>query len=835
MRRAWRIVRWLGAGIVLIVLALVGFSWFNLGRSFPQVEGRLAIVGLDGMVEIVRDVDGVPHIYADTAHDLFFAQGYVEAQDRFWQMDVFRHVGKGTLSEMFGRSTLDSDRFLRTLGWRDLPKQDLDLLSAPTRAHLRSYAAGVNAYTGDKSGGRLSFEHYVLSIIARSYEPMAWTPTDSLGFTRVMAWDLAGNLQEEIERSMLAGSMPVEQVEELYPSHPDEFPTIVPSGPASLTTTRALQVVTGAVRRAGGSLALDRLPRPADPGVGSNNWAISGSLTATGHPLLANDPHLAIRMPSIWYEVGLHCRTVTPECPYEVTGFTFAGVPGVIIGHNAHIAWGFTNLDPDGMDLYVEKLHPDDPNRYEYQGEWVEMEVHTETIAVAGGDPETLVVRATLHGPIIGDTYGALEDFDDAGVELPDHYAVALAWTALQPSTILDAILGIDRASDGTGFVEATRRWDIAGQNAVYATRDGTVGYRATGRVPIRSRGDGRWPVPGWTGEYEWVGWIPFEDMPDLVDPARGYVATANQPAVGNDYPYLVHTDTRYGYRAHRIAQLVEGAPGPIDAEYMRSMQIDAYNPAGPIVIPAVLALPTTSEEIALAQELLADWSQDAGDAHSHAYQMRSGLPGAALFGSLWRHLLGSTFLDDLPEQVQLGAGGRWFRVVDGLLAQPRSKWWDDSTTTEVETRDDILAGAVVAAVEELGPNPDRWDWEEMHTARFEEPTLGGLPLLGMILNSGEQPVAGGSSIIYATWWDPNDDSYDALGVPTMRMVVDLGDLSASTAINSTGQSGRPTHPHYDDMIVRWARNEQHPMRWSRTDVGGAAASTLVLVPATDQ
>ena len=761
-------------------------------------------------------------------------------------MDFFRHVGNGELSEMFGQSQLETDLFLRTLGWGEIAEAEARKLPADIAGYLDAYAEGVNRFSGDRRGGELSFEHFVLRLISRAYSPDAWKASDTLAFTKVMAWDLSGNLDEEIERSILAGVMAADRVEELFPEYSTGFPVIAPSSEQATapTTDRLdLDLVTPDLRDLRASLrTLHALVGARGSEIGSNNWAVSGDLTSTGMPMLANDPHLGIAMPSIWYEVGLHCREVSRACPFDVVGFSFPGAPGVVIGHNADIAWGVTNLNPDEMDLYVEKINPANPNQYEYMGQWIDMDIRTETIVVAGAESERLIIRSTIHGPIISDTYEPLEDFEASSLAVsslapptgvPEQYAVSMSWTALDESTIAEAILGINVASDWNEFREAAAKWDIAAQNLVYADTSGNVGYQSTGRIPIRTQGDGRWPVPGWTGEYEWAGSIPFNDMPSIFNPARGYVASANQPLVDDAYPYFIHADVAYGYRADRIETLIESADVPIDAAYMRMMQSDARSAAAEITVPYIIGLEADSEAVDLATTVFGSWSFGSDDPLSDAYQMKAGTPGAALFGSFWRHLMIETFHDDLPEEAYPSGGGRWFRVIDNLLDEPEASWWDDANTDEVEGRDDMLVRVLEAAIDEIGDDPERWDWTDMHTATFANASLGqsGLPPLEWILNSGAHGVAGANSILNATSWDATNDTYDVTVLPSMRMIIDLSNLSASTAINTTGNSGHPNHDHYDDMIERWVVNDPHPMRWTRDDVEDAEESTLIIFP----
>ncbi|MGI9529636.1 MAG: penicillin acylase family protein, partial [Acidimicrobiia bacterium] len=535
-RSKWKTALWVLFVVVIVVVVFVAlFMRASVRRAFPQTEGTIQIDGLSSDVEVIRDSMGVPHIYADSVDDLFLAQGYVHAQDRFYQMDFWRHISYGRLSEMFGSSQSDTDQFLRTMGWGDLAEDQYHQESADVQQILDQYADGVNAYLATESPSDLSFEYTVLEVLNHNYTPEAWTPAQSLAWGKVMSWDLGGNLGNEIGRAMALGTLPPDRVQQLYPPYPgDRHPYIIPT-PAeeALAEEAALMLPPDALRELAGAStgvrALANLTGGPGDGIGSNSWAVSGEHTPTGSPMLMNDPHLSIQMPSIWYQVGLHCRAVTPECPYDVAGFSFAGVPGVIIGHNADIAWGFTNTGPDVQDLYVEKINPDNPLQYEYKGEWLDMEVTEDVIRVAGGDDIPLEIRSTIHGPIISDVYEPLEDFDQSGSEKPSPYALTLRWTALdEVPSIASPILGINSASNFDEFREAALLFSVPAQNLLYADTEGNIGYQMPGNIPIRSQGDGTVPVPGWTGEYEWTGFVPYDELPFSYNPNSGYIVTAN-------------------------------------------------------------------------------------------------------------------------------------------------------------------------------------------------------------------------------------------------------------------------------------------------------------------
>ncbi|MGD2102498.1 MAG: penicillin acylase family protein, partial [Acidimicrobiia bacterium] len=553
--------------LLFAVLVFTAYGVYTVRRSFPQVKGELEVDGLHAPVEVLRDSLGVPHIYADNQHDLFFAQGYTHAQDRFWQMDFWRHIGAGRLSEMFGESQVDTDRFLRSLGFEALANEEWQDVSARSREILESYAQGVNAYLADRAPAAISLEYAVLPLQSSGYRIEQWSPTDTLMWAKVMSWDLGGNLEAEIARAVLGQDLGRERVEQLYPSIADDKPVIVETDQVQATSVESPSLPRGAFRSlaSAGSAAerLWALTGGGFEGIGSNNWVISGSMTQSGMPLLANDTHLAIQMPSIWYGIGLHCDEVTSDCPFESVGFSFAGTPGVIIGHNGHHAWGVTNQAADTQDLFIERTNPENPRQYEVDGAWVDFEIREETIAVAGSEDLTFEVLTSRHGPVISNTYLEPDELDGSTVvDLPDDYAVALAWQTLEPSTIVDGILGINMAGSYQEFAEAASLWDIAPQNLVYADVEGNIAYYPTGEIPVRAAGDGRYPVPGWTSEFEWVGLVPEDDKPVLLNPAQGYIESANQPILRPGSTPFFGTDGALGYRGARIDEMIRSSSG---------------------------------------------------------------------------------------------------------------------------------------------------------------------------------------------------------------------------------------------------------------------------------
>ncbi|WP_322937758.1 penicillin acylase family protein [Nocardioides bizhenqiangii] len=848
----WTMYVAIGLALLLVLVLLVGV--IVVRRSWPETSGELEIAGLEGEAEVLRDEHGIPQIYADSLHDLMLAQGFVHAQERFFEMDVRRHATAGRLAELFGEDALETDRVVRTLGWRQVAEQELTLLKPSTRALLDAYAEGVNAYLDDRGLAEISLEYAVLDLSGFDYSPEAWTAVDSIAWLKAMAWDLKGNLEEEIGRARSIGAVGTERAAQLFPPYPyDDHPPIVEQGAvvdgvfeqdATAPGTRLPQrpplgprvqeALAGIERVVGEVPAL----LGAGDGIGSNGWVVGGEHTDTGAPILANDPHLGISLPGVWMQVGLHCREVSDACPLDVGGFSFSGVPGVIIGHNADIAWGFTNLAPDTTDLYVERVRDD---RWQHDGRSRPLEVREETIEVRDGDDVTIQVRSTAHGPLLSDLSGELGDLvDEAGDSgvVPDvaerwDDAVSLAWTALDPQPTADALAALNLATDWRSFRAALADFAVPGQNVVYADTEGHIGYQATGRVPIRKSGnDGLLPAAGWRAENDWTGeYVPYDALPNVLDPESGLVVTANQAVVDpastvSGYPYYLTDDWDRGYRSARIRELLEDDES-LDVDDMSSVQLDDRNPMAPKLTPYLLEIELPVDYYSDGQRKLADWDfqQDADSA------------AAAYYNVVWRELLARTFHDELTGTLRPDGGDRWFAVVTDLLTRPGDRWWDDQATDDVvETRDDILEASLRAARDVLtsrqSPNADEWSWGALHRLELRSSTLGesGIGLIEDLFNRGEWEVGGGGAIPDATGWDARE-GYDVATAPSMRMVIPLDDLDAARWVNLTGVSGHAFHAHYVDQTDLWAEGETLPWVFSTDAVEDAAEDTLTLVP----
>ncbi|MET8169264.1 penicillin acylase family protein [Streptomyces sp. NPDC005329] len=899
--------------VLVLVLAIIGgiaygayWSISTVRASFPQTKGSITLEGLTGPVDVKRDGYGIPQIYADSDEDLFMAQGYVQAQDRFYEMDVRRHMTSGRLSEMFGKSQVDNDEFLRTLGWDRVAKEEYDSkLSAGTKKYLQAYAKGVNAYLKGKDGADISLEYAALGF-TNDYRPTEWTPVDSVSWLKAMAWDLRGNMQDEIDRALMTSRLGPAQIAELYPQYPyDRNQTIVQEGQYDELTKTFEQsdgqsdsddssTGDGAGASSGSSSStdgsalqsqlsglynvLDDLPTAVGVngnGIGSNSWVVAGKNTITDKPLLANDPHLSASLPSVWYQMGLHCRAVSSKCQYDVSGYTFAGMPGVIIGHNQTISWGMTNSGVDVTDLYLEKLSGDDG--YQYDGKVKPFVTREETIKVAGGESKKIVVRQTEDGmPLLSDRDDELVDVgkkatvDTAAPDRGDGYGVALKWTALEAGTSMDAVFEMDKAKDWDSFRKAAEDFDVPSQNLVYADTSNHIGYQLPGRIPTRAKGvDGSIPAPGWNSKYKWKGYIDFDELPYEYDPARGYIVTANQAVVDKDkYPYTLTTDWGYGARSQRITDLIKGkikGGGKISTDDMRQMQLDDDSEIAKLLVPVLKKLNLDDPDVREAQKLLENWdfTQDADSA------------AAAYFNAVWRNILKLAFGNKLPkelrvedqclwvdpvnttgpvddtdkvrecgerdaDQAQPDGGDRWFEVVRNLMTKTDSDWWTTPASGTrpgaTHDRDKLFERAMIDArwelTAKLGKDIDTWSWGRLHRLFLKNQTLGtsGPGFLQYILNRGPWKLGGGEATVNATGWNAAG-GYGVVWVPSMRMVVNLDDLDKSKWINLTGASGHAFSAHYTDQTSKWADGELLDWSFSKKAVDDSTSDTLVLKP----
>ncbi|HEX9694479.1 MAG TPA: penicillin acylase family protein [Actinomycetota bacterium] len=764
-------------------------------RAVPPVEGELRVAGLRRPVEVIRDRWGVPHIYAESLDDLFLAQGFVVASERLFQLDTALRLANGRLATMFSELVVPMDRFARTVGWNRAGAKIATGYDDQSRRMTASFRAGVRAWLEIMPA--VPVEYVVLEL-----EPDV--PDDDASWASVaafMSWGLSGNWDNELLRAEIVQRLGWEAVLDLFPDTPAE------PGP----------VVAGTLPRPSPLDLLAAAP-PRPPGQGSNNWVVAGSRTATGKPLLANDPHLVTQMPSVWIEVHLSAPG------YDASGVSLPFSPGVLIGRTAHHAWGLTNVGGDTQDLYVERMK-DDGTAAWYQGEWEPVTVHREEIHVRGRDePEVLEIRETRHGPILDSYLVGIQN--PTVVEGGVRETYALRWTGHEHAVLPSTLFRMATASSFQEFREALRTWDCPGQNVVYADVTGTIGYQCTGLYPVRRKGDGTIPVPGWTAEFEWDGFVPFEELPWSDDPENGFLATANNRIHDDSYPHLIGRDFLPPFRARRIVQLLT-ATGRHSRDTFAAMQSDTMS------IPALeIARHLVDVEPAGGRQKEAISYLEAWDGDLAADSV-----AACIYQAWSKHIARAVLVPRLGDLLYTHYYGQrdWsnafqFQVLPNLLAFPTARWFGADGPA---ARDEVLRRALDGAIDELahhlGEEMSSWRWGALHRAVFAGP-LAMIPDVAELFTGGVVEAGGDEQTLDQGAFEP-ERSYDVAVLPSWRQIVDLSDPDASVGIHTTGQSGHPGSPHWNDLLPLWARGEYHPLPFSREAVEANAEATTALVP----
>ena len=768
-------------------------------RALPPVEGEVGAGGLHAPVEVIRDRWGVPHIYAHDTHDVWFAQGFVMASERLFQIDMLTRLGSGRLSELFGELTLPIDRFARTVGWNRAAGRAAAAWDELSVEMVDAFGGGVRAWIEAMPAPPVEYLFLGLDPPQLHHGDVAFLAAAGSAF---MGWSLSRNWDTELLRGEIAERLGPEVAATLFPDA-DPEPAAVVAG------------TDGGLDR----LALLREAALPPSSQGSNNWVVAGARTATGKPLLANDPHLVAQLPSLWFE----CHLVAPGI--DVTGVALPFSPGIVIGHNDRIAWGFTNTEGDVQDLYVERLS-EDGTAARYGDAWEPLTVHSEEIAVRGHDrAEIIEVRLTRHGPLI-DSY--LIGVSEPTVVTGDlRHTYALRWVGSEHLIDPSTVHLVNVASTWEEFREAVRGWVCPGQNMVYADVEGNIGYQATGLYPIRREGDGSIPVPGWTDRFEWDGWIPFEELPRSFNPERGYACTANNRIHDETYPYTISRDFLPPYRARRIVEMLTERPLHDRASFAR-MQRDTVSLSARRIVPELLGLEPRTDRQKEALGVLAEWD--------HRLDVDSA--AAALYEVWIKHLATRVLRPAFDDEVlftHFYARRQWTNafhhlVLPQLLAYPSARWFGRDGA---EARDEVLLAALDDTLDELtsalGEELGGWRWGALHRARFAGP-LARVPDLAPLFTAGEVEVGGDEQTVSQGLFEPGW-SYAAVVVPSWRGILDPSDWDASVGTHTVGQSGHPASPHFADLLELWAAGEHHPMPFTRPAVEAAAESTVVLVP----
>lgn len=790
-----RLLRGLFFFVLLLILAVVG-AYVYLRMSLPKVNGSLTIPGVSESVEITRDQHAIPHIYAKSEADAYFALGFVHAQDRLWQMEFQRRVGAGRLSEVVGEAALETDKFLRTLGVYHYAKAVIPKLDEGTRNILESYVAGINAYLQTRTGP-LPPEFLVLR-----HTPEPWTVADVIVWQKMMAWDLSENWEDEILRARMTKTLSVEQIAELWPPYPGDAPVILPNFTALYK-----------------NLDLDALltlsPKPEPPGAGSNNWVLSGSKSDTGQPLLANDPHLGLSAPSLWHFAHLSAPGL------EVMGATLPGTPAVLLGRTDKIAWGFTNTGTDVQDMFIEQLNTENPNQYLTPDGYQDFVTRKEIIKVQDKPDVELTVRESRHGPIISDVSSSAKEVTNLTGQ---NYVLAFAWTALRDDDLtLQAGINMNHATNWEDFVSALRDFHTPQQNIVYADVEGNIGFYAPARVPIRKSGDGMMPVPGWTGEYDWTGFVPFEELPSVFNPPSGDVVTANNKIVPGDYPYLITNDWAEPYRIERIAALLENVQKH-SLETFAQIQTDQTSLMVQEFLPYLLELtPETSLERAALAELLSwDGTMDRNKATP------------LLFSAWYRELAKLIYSDELAETFEDYYGFHPLFVSDVLASETKTKWCDDTRTPAEESCEFVESKAFKEAIVYLsntyGSDISKWQWGAAHYAHSDHAILTDTPL-GRFFDIKIPNGGDAFTVNAARFGIGNEEPFTQTNGPGYRALYDFSNLDSSLFIHTTGQSGNPLSGHYKDFAETWRDGRYIPMTMKREDIEKGKLGTLTLNP----
>ncbi len=801
MGKFLRVLGWTILGLfgLVVILGLFGYGYLRTG--LPQTDGVITLAGdvLGHKVEIRRDRHGVPHILASSLNDAVFALGFVHAQDRLWQMEMNRRIAAGRLAEVLGKKAVASDIYLRTLSLFDAARQAWAHLDSDTRAMLKSYAAGVNAYI-ERHHGAWPPEFLITGV-----RPEPWTPIDSLGWLKVMALDLGGNFRRELARLDLLSVLTPRQVMQFYPPYPGEEPIPLPD----------INRLYDGLKLA--DLGIAPGPSAGEKGLGSNNWVVSGTHTRSGLPLLANDPHLRLNTPSIWYLAAIKVGD------REVVGASMPGVPFIVLGRTDRIAWGFTNTGPDVQDLYLEKLGedgistaaPDGPARLRFR---------REVIQVKDAEPVEIRVRISRHGPLISDAMPELK------ARLPKNMALALRWTALDPDDTSAAIgVGFWRAHDFASFRAALHHFVVPEQNMVYADRKGHIGYYAPARVPIRGESNdthGLIPAPGWKAGYDWQGFIPYDALPTRFDPPEGFIATANEKIVGPDYPYYLTSEWVPPYRGDRIRALL-AAQDKHDRRSMARIQADVRSTIADDLLPLFLAhlKPDHAPEIAAAMKA---WDRE----------MRIDTPEPLIFTAWHRAVARRLYADELKDKFPRYFGAKVVFLKLVLSGAPGyAAWCDDVTTSDhAESCDEIVTAALDDALAllrtRLGEDWHSWRYGKLHRVIQEHRPFSAVALLRPFFELSGANDGGIMTVDVAPASFARDDLFHQHHGPSYRAIYDLAEPDRSLYVIPTGQSGNPLSGHYRDLFALWRTN-----RYIEIPVvppADAVTGTLVLEPVTE-
>jgi penicillin amidase len=788
-----RVFKWIiGILLGLILLIVVGVYAY-LKSTLPDYTGKITVPGLLKPVDIIRDSYGMPHIYAGTDEDAYFALGFCMAQDRLFHMDLMRRAARGQLAEILGKDLVAVDQFFRTITAGKSVEDIAAAYTPETLSAFKAYTAGVNHFIAYHKGP-LPIEFTILG-----YTPQPWQPSDGVAVHYAMARDLNIAFGVEMLHAAVIDKVGEKMAQEIFPDYVQGYPTIIPEGSAALDFLKTLNLVAEMCGAAGGGA--------------SNSWVVSGRKSVTGKPILANDPHLGLGVPGIWYEAHL----VTPLM--NVSGAVLPGIPFVIIGANEHVAWGFTNVMADDADFYIQKINPANPDQYEFMGRWEDMQIKEQVIRVKDADDIRFKIKLTRHGPII-DQINPLNKRKNT--------AVAMRWTAyetLQASPFLQ--LSTARSVDD--IEKAAAFFKCPGQNWVYADDQGNIGYWAAVGIPIRDGFSGALPIPGWDGKHEWTGYVPTPQLPHLRNPARGWIVTANNKHVANDYPYPISHYYAMPDRFVRIKQMIT-AKEKFDTRDFAAMQADFYMVLAKEWVPMMLASLSgkpLSETEKKAVAFLEDWNLVAGAADI----------APTVFHATINEMVKNTFKKRLGEELYaqyIKNKDVVFNAMRNLMASGESTWFDDPDTAEKEGVNDIIgksfSDAVVYLNEKMGSNIDDWKWGNLHTLTLYHPFGKSSALMGYFMNIGPFPMGGSLATVNPQPYKLSEP-WEVYHGASLRYIIDFADRKNSRRVIPAGISGNFMSPYYDDQAELWRTGKYRPFVLDRKSIEADARYTLKMLP----
>ena len=793
----------LKTGFILFVIVTVGFislcvwGYQMVMRSLPRTKGEIFLRGLQNEIRIYRDEYNIPHIIAQNEHDLFFAQGFITAQDRLWQMDLERRIAEGRLTKIVGKPGLKTDSLMLTIGINRTAARIVQHLSPESRRAYQAYADGINSYIKENS------KHLPIEFRLLNYKPSPWRIVDTVSILRWFGWQLSFGWLTNATMGMIVEKVGMEKAKELFPSSNHRSSKIVPWGNQHLSALFQ------------NAISFGQNTKLTESERGSNSWVVSGKLSTTGKPILANDPHLYLMTPSIWYETHLIGGG------FNVSGVSLPGVPFIVIGHNEKIAWGLTSLMADNMDFFIEKLDPEDSTKVLYNGSYKKVDIIEEKIPRRNKPPIRIHIFRTQHGPIVSKLLRW---------KGPTHVALSVQWAGYEISDEGLALYNLNRAGDWQSFKKALKDLDVPPLNIVYADVDGNIGVQAAGKIPIRAYGLAFLPRPGEKKTADWKGYIPYNFLPFTKNPEKGFIATANNSVENNSSPYPISGLWDHPSRIQRINQLLSEKKKFSVMDFKR-IQTDVFSPFAKDCLKHILPLLNqTSFGDSIENNLvkkLSEWN----------YQMKTGSSEAVLFEILIKKLMANIFKDEMGDSLYsdyLKFPPLPLRALTQIIGEEKSAWFDNVTTKNiVETKKEIVIKSYHQAVaflrKRFGDDVSKWSWGELHRLTFKHP-LGKYPFVGRTFNLGPFPVDGSSTTVNCMM-SRLGKNFNVMFGPSARLIFDLANLDNSISVIPTGESGQPLDEHYRDQLQLYLGNLYHSALFDTTKIIQADWDLLKLQP----